>query len=146
MIIRKLAENETDFALTLAWDVFQKFEAPDYSKQGVEEFYKSIHDINWLKSLKIYGAFENDKLIGVIASRNNGSQIALFFVKGEYQGKGIGRRLFEKFVSECCSDVVTVNSSPFAIPIYHKLGFSDTDCEQIFSGIRFTPMECKLKK
>lgn len=35
---------------------------------------------------------------------------------------------------------VTVNASHFAIPIYHKLGFIDTDKEQTVNGLRFTPM------
>lgn len=35
---------------------------------------------------------------------------------------------------------VIVNSSPYAVPIYHKLGFVDTDTEQLSDGIRYTPM------
>ncbi|WP_460645598.1 GNAT family N-acetyltransferase [Lacrimispora brassicae] len=36
---------------------------------------------------------------------------------------------------------MTVNSSPYAVEIYHKLGFVDTDTEQLVNGIRFIPME-----
>jgi len=36
---------------------------------------------------------------------------------------------------------MTVNSSPYAVPIYHKLGFKDTGSEQVVNGLRFTPME-----
>ena len=37
--------------------------------------------------------------------------------------------------------VYTVNSSPYAVPVYHKLGFIDMDSEQLSDGIRFTPMK-----
>ena len=36
---------------------------------------------------------------------------------------------------------MTVNSSPYAVPVYHKLGFKDTGSEQMVNGLRFTPME-----
>ena len=37
--------------------------------------------------------------------------------------------------------VYTVNSSPYAVPVYHKLGFIDMDSEQLADGMRFTPMK-----
>ena len=94
--------------------------------------------------LCLYGTFVSEKLIGVIATRSEGTHIALFFVDGKYQGKGIGRKLFQTVVSECKSNRMTINSSPYAIPIYHKLGFTDTDAEQVVNGLRFTPMEYKF--
>ena len=33
------------------------------------------------------------------------------------------------------------NSSPYAVPVYHKLGFVDTDTEQLSDGMRYTPMK-----
>ena len=39
------------------------------------------------------------------------------------------------------SDVLTVNSSPYAAKIYRKLGFVDTDTEQVTNGIRYVPMK-----
>ena len=39
------------------------------------------------------------------------------------------------------NDEFTVNSSPFAVPVYHKLGFVDTNTEQLTDGIRYTPMK-----
>jgi len=40
--IIKLQKNNITNALDLVWRVFQEFEAPDYSKQGIEEFRKFI--------------------------------------------------------------------------------------------------------
>lgn len=131
-------------ALSLVWNTFLEFEAPGYSEEGITEFYKSIHDEAYLQQLCMYGAFLDEKLVGVIATRNEKSHIALFFVDGKYHRQGIGRKLFEVAKSSCNSDKMTVNSSPYAVPIYAKLGFRQTGKEQIVIGIRFTPMEILL--
>lgn len=137
----KINQEEYPQALSLVWRVFQKYEAPDYTTEGVEEFYKSIHDEKYLSKLRMYGAFDGNEMLGVIATRNEGTHIALFFVDGEHHRKGIGKQLFQAALMECCSDKMTVNSSPYAVPVYHKLGFIDTDTEQVVNGLRFTPME-----
>ncbi len=93
-----------------------------------------------MSALTIYGAFDHNKLIGVIATRNEGNHIALFFVDGKHQQKGIGRKLFNTIIECCNSNEITVNSSPYAKEIYHHLGFKDTDVEQAVTGIRFIPM------
>jgi len=36
--------------------------------------------------------------------------------------------------------IMTVFSSPFAVPIYQALGFESTDKEQVDNGIRYFPM------
>lgn len=141
--IREIRQEEVEKALCLVWKVFQEYEAPDYTKEGVEEFYKSIHDENYLSKLCWYGAFVQEELVGIIATRNEGTHIALFFVEGKYHRQGIGKRLCQTVQSVNNSNKMTVNSSPYAVPIYHKLGFKDTDTEQVVNGLRFTPMGLK---
>lgn len=138
---RKIENNEYSEALNLVWNVFMEYEAPEYSQEGIKEFYKSIHDDKYLSGLCVYGAFIQDELVGVIASRSSGTHIALFFVSGKHHRKGIGKTLFYMMKSKCKDDKITVNSSPYAVPVYRKLGFKETDKEQIVSGLRFTPME-----
>ena len=121
--IRKLEQGETENALRLVWCVFQEYEAPDYTKEGAGEFYRSIHDEKYLSQLCLYGAFVQEELVGVIATRNRGKHIALFFVDGKYQGQGIGRQLFQTVRAKCPLDKMTVNSSPYAVSIYRKLVF-----------------------
>ena len=128
--------DETQSALQLVWEVFQEFESPDYTQEGINEFYKSIHDENYISMLTMYGAFLSGELVGVIATRNNGRHIALFFVDGKYHRQGIGKQLFEAVRT----DKMTVNSSPYAVVIYRKLGFKAVDDEQSVNGLRFTPM------
>lgn len=141
--IRKLESIDTKAALSLVYKVFMEYEAPDYTEEGVEEFGKTMQDEEYLSGLCMYGAFALEKLIGVIATRSEGTHIALFFVDSGFQGKGVGRSLFQTVTAECASNRITVNSSPYAVPIYKKLGFTQTDTEQSVNGLRFTPMEYK---
>ncbi|PHV70705.1 GNAT family N-acetyltransferase [Sporanaerobium hydrogeniformans] len=140
MEIKKLAKDDILMALDLVLNVFMEYEVPDYSQQGIETFQKCIKDDQWLKSLEIFGAYMNNSLVGVIATRNNGNHIALFFVKGNYHRQGIGRRLFDRVIENCTNNTITVNSSPYAIKIYRHLGFVETQTEQLTDGIRYTPM------
>lgn len=145
ILITKLDKEKLSGALSLVWDVFLEFESPDYTQEGIDEFYKSIHDQEYINMLTMYAAYKQDKMLGIIATRSNGTHIALFFVDGKYHRQGIGRQLFEVALKDNHSDFMTVNSSPYATVIYHKLGFVDTDDEQIVKGLRFTPMK-RLRK
>ena len=140
-VIRILKDNEITDALDLAWKVFNEYEAPAYSSEGVNEFYRSIHDDRFLSGLVFYGAFIDERLIGMLATRNSNSHIALFFIESEFHKKGIGRSLFETVRTNNITGRITVNSSPYAVEFYHKLGFRDLDSEQIVNGLRFIPME-----
>ena len=144
--IKKLKTEEWESALSLVWKVFQEYEAPDYPQEGVDEFYQSIHDESYLSLLCIYGAFVGETLVGVIATRSEGTHIALFFVDGQYQRKGIGKKLFRAVLPDLGSERMTVNAAPYGVPIYRKLGFNETDTEQTVNGLRFTPMEYKNDK
>ncbi|WP_085022872.1 GNAT family N-acetyltransferase [Anaerovibrio sp. JC8] len=135
--IKRLDRYELKSALKLVWEVFLEYEAPDYTQEGIDEFFKSIHDENYLTTLTAYGAFLDECLIGVIATRNSGKHIALFFVEGKYHHQGVGKQLFETVRT----NKMTVNSSPYAVPIYKRLGFFPVNSEQVVNGLRFTPME-----
>lgn len=146
MEILKLAKEEYGAVLDLAWEVFGAFEVPDYTPQGIEAFYTSIHDPDYLARLRIYGAFDGDALIGVLATRSGGTHIALFFVRGAYHRQGVGRQLFFRACQENSAGQMTVNSSPYAVEVYRCLGFCETDTEQTIDGIRYTPMLCVTRR
>lgn len=147
MEIRIINHDERKVALALVEKTFMEYEAPDYPESGVENFKNTaLKNEEFLNSIVMYGAFEKNEIVGVIATRKGGSHIALFFVDGAHQRKGIGRRLFESAIKNCPGDTMTVNSSPYAVEVYHHLGFVDTDKERSFAGIRYTPMVFKIKK
>jgi GNAT superfamily N-acetyltransferase len=146
MTISELKAEELDAALRLVWNVFLQYEAPEYTAEGTQEFRKSIDDPQYLAKLRAYGAFQKERLVGVIATRRGGGHIALFFVDGTYHRHGIGRALFERACEDNPGNTMTVNASPYAVPVYHRLGFTDTDTEQVTNGLRYTPMVCKMKQ
>lgn len=139
--IRKLTIDEYEHAMDFVFKVFNESEAINYSMEGITEFLNTIHNSKFLSSLDIYGAFDNDELIGLIATRDSGSHIALFFVVGKQQRKGIGKQLFSYILPKTDSRIITVNSSIYARRIYNRLGFRETDSEKNVNGIRFIPME-----
>lgn len=142
--IKPITNAKREGAIELIRAVFLKYEAPDYSMEGIETFEKTaIQNQDFLDRLEMYGAYQGERLIGVIATRNCGNHIALFFVDGNYHRQGVGKRLFQVVVENSTANEITVNSSPFAIEAYHHLGFVDTDCERIANGMRFTPMKFK---
>ena len=108
----------------------------EYQKDFIEN--KEI-----ISTLEFWGAYDNRELKGVIATNKNRRHICCFFVKARYHRQGIGRKLWEYLLANSSSEVITVNSSPYAVPVYRKLGFVDTDAEQLSDGMRYTPMKYK---
>lgn len=136
--IRDLDSREVAAATDLAWEVFMEFDAPDYSPQGRKEFQCFLANPKEINKLRFLGAFTGDKLAGILAMRQD--HISLLFVAKEFHRQGIARSLFGYMLSEVEKDRITVNSSPYALEIYGKLGFTATSAEQITNGIRYIPM------
>ena len=138
--IKALSPTELENSLNFVWKVFLEFEAVNYLEEGKTAFYKAIHSQDYLSMLRAYGAFDQDEIIGIIATRNEGDHIALFFVDGEHQHRGIGRKLFERCLEDNDKRVITVHSSEYALEIYKKLGFIQTEELREEGGIRYIPM------
>ncbi|WP_202710966.1 GNAT family N-acetyltransferase [Sporosalibacterium faouarense] len=154
MEVKTLHKGDISCALKLIWEVFEEFEAPDYSSEGIEEFrrfisYDKIIDKINKNTMCFWGCFEQDILTGVIAARGL-NHISMLFVKKEHHRKGIARKLIQTVKETCIresnSNKITVNSSPYAKEFYHRLGFVDTDKEQVTNGIKFIPMVYIIKK
>lgn len=139
------ADYEIQEAVELIWQVFSQFEAPEYSPEGIEEF-KAYIDLVGTKrrietqELKLWGYQQKNKLVGVIGIRPP-AHISLLFVDPTYHRQGIARSLYQAASAAMEEQAMTVNSSPFAIPVYRRLGFKETAEEQTVNGIRFIPMK-----
>ncbi|MBP2657034.1 MAG: Histone acetyltransferase HPA2-related acetyltransferase [Firmicutes bacterium] len=150
MFFDYMKPGEEEKVANFVWSVFEEFEASGYKKEGINEFKNFILPEKMkvrCESGKIFilCCKDMDEIVGVISIRES-SHISLLFVKKEYQRRGIARRLFELALEKCCTakpnlQVITVNSSLYAVGIYEKMGFEATDSEQEKDGIIFTPMK-----
>ena len=144
--IKQLLNNEKDEALLFAKRVFIESEDESYSEQGIETFCNFVNNKKITKSFKVYGAFEDNILKGIIATDRRKRHINLFFVDKDLQGKGIGKELMSIVVNDNeNSYITTVNSSRYGVLIYEKLGFVKMEKEKEQDGLKFTPMKLILK-
>jgi len=151
-IYRPANASEWNECMELAWRTFLKFEAEQYTPEGVENFKEFVTD-DTLETMfhkgvyQVFVALENDQIVGVISIRNV-SHISLLFVDEHYHKNGVGRGLIEYvreyMISELGQNVVTVNAAPYAYGFYHKMGFIDRGLETTTDGITYTPMELYL--
>lgn len=147
--VRSAYRNEWQDAMALAWKTFLRFEADVYSPEGVRNFENFITDSTLYRmfvmgTYQLFVALDRDKIVGMITLRDS-THISLLFVDEAYHRQGIGRSLIkyltDYLITEVGADRVTVNSSPYGVAFYHKLGFRDIRPEVVRDGIIFTPME-----
>jgi GNAT superfamily N-acetyltransferase len=128
--------------------VFDQLIAPEYGAEGVAEFRRYIHPAELAARLEknhfVLICQADDVLAGMIEIRNH-EHISLLFVAPEHQRQGIARALWERALAICrearpTPAEVTVNSSPYAVPVYERLGFRPVGEWQEVHGIRFLPM------
>ena len=143
--VKQLLNNEKDEALLFAKRVFIESEDDSYTKKGIETFCNFVDNKKITKSFKVYGAFEDNVLKGIIATDRRKRHINLFFVDKVSQGKGIGKKLMNIVVNNNGNSYITVNSSRYGVPVYEKLGFIKMEEEKEQDGLKFTPMKLVLK-
>ena len=89
-----------------------------------------------------FKAVENGALAGVIAVRD-GSHLYHLFVDESFQRQGLSRQLWDHArvaVSDANPGYFTVNSTPYAQPVYECFGFVATGPRVETKGIAFVPM------
>lgn len=143
--IKQLLNNKKDEALLFVKRVYIECKDESYSEQGIETFCNFVDNKEITKSFKVYGAFEDNVLKGLIATDRRKRHINLFFVDKISQGKGIGKKLMSVIMKDNENSYITVNSSRYAVPIYEKIGFIKTEEEKEQDGLKFTPMKLVLK-
>ena len=146
--IRKITNSEVNEALSLALEVFMQFEAPDYKPEGVETFKRDIIENDEFiakcrnGACPIYAAFDSGKIIGLIGMRESRTHINLVFTKKEYHRQGVATAIFKYLLQDNPGlSEITLNSSPYGLPFYLKLGFVPQSEELEQDGIRYTPMK-----
>ena len=154
IIFDKLDIKEINIYSNMINNVFDEFVGKDYSEKGNKTFKDFIDPKNILERLNndyniCFVAKYNNEIIGILEIKNY-DHISLFFVKKDFHNKGIGKKLFEYFINTINKENIvinniTVNSSIYAEKIYSKLGFIKINEIQEKDGIKFIPMEYKIR-
>lgn len=137
----------------MVWEVFEEFVASGYSPEGIETF-RCFIQVDELKKATESGRFfticcwDEETLAGSITIRG-GNHISLLFVKKDYHQQGIAKKLFIKALKKCNElkpdlTEITVNSSPYVVDIYKRLGFSAVGEQTTQNGITYIPMNMKI--
>ena len=136
------------------WDVFCECDMQDYSEKGIKTFKyfirrENIEDKINKKDMKIFGAYNENELIGVVCMRNV-THISLLFVKKSYQRRGVAKALLRRAIYDSIknnenANKITVNASPVGLAAYKAMGFVPDSLEKEEDGMRYTPMSLKLQ-
>ena len=81
-------------AMMMVWKTFMRFEASDYTEEGVKLFFEFITDDDIYKAFlggtyRMLLAFDSRRIIGVGTVRNK-NILSLLFVDEAYHRKGVG--------------------------------------------------------
>jgi GNAT superfamily N-acetyltransferase len=148
---RAMRDEERGVVLDLVMRVFDGSVRPDFSDAGVAEFVRAARSmvLERPEGHRVAVAEEDGRICGM-ADVREGPHISLFFVDTAFQRRGIGRALLDHVLSALDDvpqergPVLTVNSSPGAVPAYEHLGFTRVSRELEQNGIRFVRMERPL--
>lgn len=147
--IRWARVEEWEPAIKMIWRTFLKFEASDYSEEGIQNFLDFITDEKLFHSFlrgdyQMLVALDKDRVVGAASVRNR-NHLSLLFVDEAYHRQGIGRRLLECFCRYLRTEVgehyMSLNAAPYAVNFYRRVGFREVRPEEEVGGIRVTSME-----
>lgn len=152
-IVRDMKVEEAPQVSDLVMKSFSRFIASDYSDEGRAEI------ADFARAEKIaerasFGHFtliaeEGGEIAGMIQVRLP-AHVLMLFVDERFHRRGTARALMESAVDRiraCQPEVksVTLNSSPFAVEAYLRMGFTATGPEKCAGGVVFTPMRLRLE-
>lgn len=107
------------------------------SKEAIEGY---IDDSNF----RYLAGFVDENLAGVVAIRDN-KHLYHLFVSPKFQRRGFARELWSTAMEEAIQlgsrGEFTVNSTPFAAPVYTSFGFEVVGQRVETKGIAFIPMK-----
>ncbi len=144
----KMAEaRDWDAAIGVAWLTFQQVSAQISDEEGARKFREGLTStqlyIEFLQGrYPLFCAYQGKKVVGMLTIRDM-AHISLFFVKKEFQGRGIGKELLKACRMYCRENGIsdlTVNAAPTGMTFYLANGFKASSGERFEGGLRFTPM------
>jgi GNAT superfamily N-acetyltransferase len=150
-IIEYFKPGEEDKISDLIRKVYDEFVAGDYTAEGNNFFYSFIEpdkilnrfllNIDIIITTKI-----KNKITGMLSIKNL-SHISLLFVEKEYHRQGIAKGMIKFYIENIKNKnfkSITVNSSPYSVQIYQKLGFTPISHLLEDHGMKYIKMEMKI--
>ena len=153
MEIRPAQIAEAGSIVALALRAFDEFIAPDYSEQGIAHFHANVTADRLVASMNegniVLVATVDGVLAGVVTLRDE-THISWLYVDKAYHGQGIGRKLVADAAEQVMvrtpdATMITLNASPYAVPIYLRMGFEAVRPETTKDGMRMTPMRASIE-
>lgn len=105
---------------------------------------------------RVYGAFDNDKLIGFLSvesktfgSKNQYVELTSLHISNEYRGKGIGKKLFQ-IALKCSMELgalklyISAHSSEETQAFYKAMGCVEAE-EYNMTAVEKEPYDCQLE-
>lgn len=154
MTIRRFQDADADALADVIAYTLRTTNSKDYSPEYIENdisFLKAENLIDRSKWMHIYVVCEDEKIIGCGAigpfwGRKDESSIFTVFVLPEFQGKGIGRKIFETLEQDeffLRARRIEIPASITSVDFYRKMGYdfkngiTELDAEQLYHLEKF---------
>ena len=151
--IRPARLSEANSIIAMVLRSFDVIVAPDYSNEGIDYFHHEVTAESLENAINddeiVLVALADANLAGVIKVRDE-THISMLFVDQLHQARGIGRELITRAVAEIQNrtphaTIITVNSSPFAVPVYIHMGFQAAGPETETDGMKYFPLTADVE-
>jgi hypothetical protein len=145
----QLGPQDVRSSLEVVRAAFDLSVAPQYPPEGIENFYTYASEQAMTERLEkgvhLFGAFVGQTLVGILEFKAK-DHVSLFLFILTGRGRAWARKLWDYALEELGKIYppihwIGVNSSPYAVPIYQKLGFTAKGPIQEKGGVIFQEME-----
>ena len=146
MIIRRACTEDVKKIATLVMSLSHYYlPKQELAKELPSWFLSSLTEDEFLYRIK-QGDSSNfvyiigNEIVGYISMKEN-SHLYHLFVSESHQRKGIANTLWQHVLGQNNAEKYTLRSSLYAVPVYKKWGFVETDSVREKDGIKFQSME-----
>ena len=145
MRIRELEYIDLESASRVLWKSFYHAEKNQVSMSGMERFRDLVEPVSLSMNsfdgtLRLFGAFEGDDLLGVGGLKDE-KCIAMLYVLPEAARKGIGGALLSFMEELSHSEELFLNASDGAVSFYEKRGYEKIGERRVEDDLPHTPMK-----